>query len=138
MRRYIRHPADIPIKYGLEDVVDHTAEYIHDISEGGLSFKSKAALKKGSLIMIEIPITKPVFKARGEVAWCRKKGDLYNVGVRFLDHETDFRLRMVEQVCHIEHYRKKILEGEGRKLSGEEAAAEWIKKYAERFPSIDD
>jgi hypothetical protein len=138
MRKYIRHPADIPIKYRLEDVVDRTGEYIHDISEGGLSFKSKIPLKKGSSIMIEIPITKPRFKASGEVTWCRKSGDIYNVGVKFLDHETEFRLRMVEQVCHIEHYRKKIREEEGRKLSGEEAAAEWIEKYAEKFPSIDD
>jgi hypothetical protein len=41
---------------------------------------------------------------------------------------------MVEQVCHIKQYSKEILEKEGRKLSDEEAAVEWIEKYAKDFP----
>ncbi|MBA1333327.1 pilus assembly protein PilZ, partial [Candidatus Endoriftia persephone str. Guaymas] len=39
-----------------------------------------------------------------------------------------------EQVCQIEQYKQQILEQDGRKLSGEEAAMEWIENFADRFP----
>ena len=41
---------------------------------------------------------------------------------------------MVEQICHIEQYRREVLKKEGRRLSSEEAASEWIVKYASDFP----
>jgi hypothetical protein len=41
---------------------------------------------------------------------------------------------MVEQVCHIESYKQQILKSEGRKLSPEEAAVEWVSKFAANFP----
>jgi hypothetical protein len=41
---------------------------------------------------------------------------------------------MVQQVCSIENYRKEQREREGRRLSTQEAAVEWIEKYAGRFP----
>ena len=55
--------------------------------------------------------------------------------VQFLDQDDSFRARMVEQVCHIEHYKAEVREKEGRAISGEEAAQEWIRKYAKDFPS---
>jgi hypothetical protein len=42
---------------------------------------------------------------------------------------------MVEQVCAIDRYRRQVLEQEGRTLSRDEAASEWITKYAGRFPT---
>jgi len=47
-----------------------------------------------------------------------------------------FRLRMIEQICQIEHYRKEVKLVEGRDLSAEEAASEWISRYASDFPPI--
>jgi hypothetical protein len=41
---------------------------------------------------------------------------------------------LVEQVCHIEQYKKEVFLKEGRLLSGDEAAAEWIEKFANQFP----
>ena len=41
---------------------------------------------------------------------------------------------MVEQVCYIESYKKVVYETEGRQLTTEEAAMEWIRKYASQFP----
>jgi hypothetical protein len=41
---------------------------------------------------------------------------------------------MVEQLCHIEAYRRRVLQDEGRRLTDEEAAMEWIANYADRFP----
>ena len=134
MRRFIRHPSDIPIEVYLEDIVTHSKEYLNNIGIGGLSFKSKVDLPEETIIKIKIPLVKPVFEATGRVVWCEKANGYYNVGVEFLEIDSAFRARMVEQVCHIEHYKKEISVREGRDLSGEEAAVEWIKKYAEMFP----
>ena len=69
------------------------------------------------------------------MAWCQNEGGQYAVGVQFLDSEEAFRVRMVEQVCHIESYRRDIAEREGRQLTAEEAALEWIGRYASSFPN---
>jgi len=134
MRKYIRHPADIPIKYTLAEVVDNEKDYIKNISEGGLSFTAKKPLKTGTVIHIGIPVLAPDFEVDATVTRCSKEGEGHEVGVRFMNSDSEFKVRMVEQVCHIEHYRKEVLEKEGRVINGEEAALEWIKKYAKDFP----
>ena len=58
------------------------------------------------------------------------------MGVEFLDRDDSFRARMVEQVCHIEQYKRQVLETEGRVLNGEQAAKEWIRRYAASFPNL--
>ena len=134
MRKYIRHPSDIPLEFELGDVVANRREYLKDVSEGGLSFSSAEYLEPGSTIMIRIPLRNPVFETEGIIVWCRKETDGYEAGVRFSDSSSEFRVRMVEQVCHIAHYKAEVLEKEGRELSGEEAAVEWITKFAKDFP----
>jgi hypothetical protein len=135
MRQYIRHPTDIPLEYRLLDIVDHTTEFLNDVSHGGLSFRSTIPLDPGARIEIRIPLREPKFDADGVVVWCNKEGDHYDVGVEFADKIDDFRVRMVEQVCHIEHYRMEVQEREGRLLTGDEAAREWITRNAGDFPS---
>ena len=134
MREFIRHPSDIPIHYNLENVVAHRKDYLHDVSHGGLSFRSEICLKLGSVINISIPIREPVFQAEGIVVWCRKNEDQYDVGVEFIETEMEYRVRMVEQVCYIEQYKQEVLKKEGRQLTGKQAAIEWITKYAKDFP----
>ena len=57
------------------------------------------------------------------------------MGVQFTDSTTQFSVRMVEQICHIEHYRAEVLRVENRDLTSEEAAKEWVEKFAADFPS---
>ncbi len=134
MRQYIRHPTDIPIEYNIGDLVTDKKEYLNNISKGGISFRSKAYIETGAKIMIRIPFRKPIFKEEGIVVWCYKNNEQYEVGVQFKNAESEYRIRMIEQVCHIEHYKQEVLDKEGRTLSGKEAAAEWIEKYAKDFP----
>ena len=47
--------------------------------------------------------------------------------------EAVFRARMLEQVRQIRRYRKKILKDTGRLMSLDEAAIEWIERYASSF-----
>ena len=134
MRKFIRHPSDIPIEYDLRDVIAHRSEYLTNVGHGGLCFRSRCDIELGATINVRIPVCQPIFEARGVVVWCRKTEGYFEVGVSFSDVETEFGVRMVEQVCQIEHYKNEVLAREGRTMSGADAAAEWIEKNAAGFP----
>jgi Tfp pilus assembly protein PilZ len=138
MRSFIRHPSDIPIDFQLEELVTEGSDYLKNISHGGLAFRSKIELKPGTVIRVKIPLVRPVFQASGKVTWCKPEAGQYEIGIQFLDKHDVFRARMVEQICHIEQYKREVLEKEGRTLTGEEAAAEWIAQYATSFPRSDN
>ncbi|MCO6414367.1 MAG: PilZ domain-containing protein [Thiogranum sp.] len=137
MRSYIRHPSDIPIEYQV-DTSDTgvSREHLNDISTGGLSFNADHKLDIGTMITIRITSVEPCAEVKGQVAWCRSEGSSFVIGVAFLDEDDLFRLRMVEQICHIEHYKAQVLATEGRRLSSEQAAREWIRKFAGKFPHL--
>jgi hypothetical protein len=136
MRQYIRHPIDVPVEIRIDPNAAATALHAQDISLGGLAVHSAEAVEPGSLIEVRIPYVEPAFEARALVAWCRPRRDGcgHEVGVSFLDAQDVFLARMVAQICYIEDYRKSIAREEGRELSPEEAAGEWIAKYASKFP----
>lgn len=136
MRQFIRHPSAIPIEFDIASLVNAGTEYLNDISNAGLSFRARRAVPIGSTIMIRIPLIRPHFAARGQVVWCRRGGLGYDIGVSFLSQQEAFDTRMVEQVCHIEQYKREVLKLEGRRLTSEQAAIEWIKKYAASFPAV--
>jgi len=138
MRNYIRHPSDIPIDFQPEELAEAHSERLKNISQGGLAFHSATSLTTGSIIRVKIPLVTPVFQAVGRVMWCRARDDHFEIGIEFLDQDDAFRARMVEQLCHIEHYRHQVLAEEGRQLSSEQAAMEWIQHYAPDFPGPDD
>lgn len=138
MRSFIRHPSDVPIDYQLDELVAEGTDFLKNVSRGGLAFHSRTQLNKGAMIRIIIPLTNPVFEALGRVSWCEPEDQGFEIGIEFADEDDVFRARMVEQICYIEQYKQDILEKEGRKLTGEEAAAEWINEYATGFPDIED
>ncbi len=136
MRSFIRHPTDIPIEIKLEDQ-SSKHEPLRNVSRGGLCFLHPQAASVGSNIVVRIALTSPPFEAACRVTWCQADGNAWQVGVEFLDQDILFRLRMVEQICHIEHYRRTVQESQGRALSSQEAALEWIERFAEAFPFSD-
>jgi len=135
MRHFIRHPLDVPIEIRTE-LLGAASLQSHDISLGGLAVHSDVPVAAGSLIEVRITHVDPAFEARARVAWCRpcRGGPGHEVGVSFLDREDVFRARMVVQICHIEDYRRSVARAEGRELTPEQAACEWIDKYAHKFP----
>ena len=136
MREYIRHPSTIPLEVKITDQPGHRDEYLNNVSMGGLSFRSHDKLETGVRISIRIPLLGEFVQVNGQVVWCQKLREAYEVGVTFLDMEEAYRTRMVEQICHIEEYKARVWEQEHRQLTSEQAAAEWIKKYAHTFPQI--
>jgi len=136
MRQFIRHPIDVPIEIRTGQAGPGAEFHTHDISLGGLAVHSAAPVEPGSMIEVRIPYVEPAFEARARVAWCRPRraGSGHEVGVSFLNAQDVFLARMVTQICYIEDYRKSIAREEGRELTSEEAAGEWIAKYAAKFP----
>ncbi len=138
MRKHIRHPSDIPIEVTQLGYEQLSTENLKDISFGGLSFHSKESISLGQLIKIHIPVVEPEFEILAKVVWCEQQSGAFEIGVELDNHDAAFRVRMIEQVCHIEHYKHQVLSEQGRHLSGAEAAMEWIAKYAHTFPKIDE
>jgi len=132
-RLFIRHPSEIPIDAQLinDNGIDHVS--MLNISEGGIAFESVEELPLGATINIQIPHIDRSFNVTGKVVWIKKGSTNYTAGVTFTDKDEAFRVRMVEQLCHIQSYWKKNIQN-GRNISIEEAADEWIMQFAENFP----
>jgi hypothetical protein len=134
-REYIRHTVNVPLE--IKDVPDAPVTQSHgvNISYGGLAFTVPECLEIGNVIELRIPTVDPPFQAHARVVWCKPDGEQFLAGVEFLDSDDAFQSRMVQQVCSIENYRQEVQAKEGRVLSSQEAAAEWIARYAGRFPA---
>lgn len=100
----------------------------------GLICNSIQNLPNGTVVEISSPRVAPDMRSKGQIIWCRRLGDRYQVGVAFYSSEELYTARMLEQLCHIEHYRR-ISVTTGARLSPEHAAREWIEQYAEKFPT---
>jgi hypothetical protein len=132
-REFLRHTANVPLE--VEKVGGSVAvKKGVNVSRGGLAFVSTACPEIGEVLQLRIPTVEPAFEARARVVWCRPESENFLVGVQFLDAEAAFRSRMVQQVCSIEKYRRDVQSQEGRALTPEEAATEWITRFAGRFP----
>ena len=134
-REYIRHTVNVPLEVKAVPGAPAKHNLGVNISYGGLAFSVAECLPINDVIELRIPTVDPPFEAKARVAWCRPDGDSFLVGVEFLDSDDAFQSRMVQQVCSIENYKREVAENEGRILSSQEAAAEWISKYAGRFPA---
>jgi hypothetical protein len=133
-RAFIRHTAGVPIEVRAVPGSAPLTLESSNVSVGGISFTSEVDFALGSIIEIRIGEVDPPFEARARVVWTSPEDDHFCIGVNFLDASDAFRARMVEQVCAIERYRREVEEREGRVLTAPEAAAEWIGRYAGRFP----
>jgi PilZ domain-containing protein len=137
MREFIRHPSSIPVQLKKQDgEISFGTNTLNNVSFGGVSCLCSEPMEKGSTVKMTIACVDPTFEIRGKAVWCKPVHDMYEVGVEFLiSKDKMFLLRMIEQICHIEHYRNE-LKHRGREISSEEAAKEWISKYADSFPQM--
>jgi hypothetical protein len=133
-REFVRHTVDVPLEVERVGASEPLLEQGVNVGYGGLAFVSTVCPSVGDILRIRIPTVVPVFEGKARVVWCRPESGKFLVGVQFLDSSVAFRSRMVQQVCSIENYRKETKEREGRVLTTQEAAAEWIARYAGRFP----
>ncbi len=134
MREFIRHPTDIPIEYEIIGGSAPEHGVTVNVGQGGLCFPTRECVEPGTRIRLQIPLLDPVFATFGTVVWSHETETSPQVGVEFDDPQSAFNVRMIEQICHIEQYRRDVLATEGRAMTSERAAREWIALYAEDFP----
>ncbi|WP_409526113.1 PilZ domain-containing protein [Nitrincola sp. MINF-07-Sa-05] len=134
MRRYLRHSTDMPLTYRIADQAPEISlEHLADISAGGLCFSSNQFIDPGHVMSVNID--PPPFSAKGVVVWCRPDERRFKIGVAFANPEDPFSVRMVDQICRIEEYRQQVMDEEDRHLNSEQAAFEWIEKFAGDYPA---
>ena len=127
---YIHHPAGMPIYYrGCRG----GTQRMHPGAQG-LCCRCDDRLKPGSIVELTIPILNDAQRFIVQVESCSDTKYGREACVRFVDESDGFRARMTEQACHIEAYRRRVQEEQGRTLSAEGAAEEWIPRYAANFP----
>ena len=135
MRRFIRHPFQIPLKINTLRKSSRKVLQTKNVTAYGMCFSSAESLKPDTIIELSIPSINPSLKMRGRVVWCKRKdNDFYDIGIEFVDKENEYRARMIEQICHIKDYKQKTRKTAGRSLTDSEAAQEWIEKFAIDFP----
>ncbi|MDJ0807607.1 MAG: PilZ domain-containing protein [Gammaproteobacteria bacterium] len=96
MRRFIRHPADVPIQYELQGKLDIDHKPLKNYSEGGLCFTTDEWIEPDLEIHLGIPTGSAVFETRGTVVWCKPVGGNYEVGVKFREEVKAFAARIAE------------------------------------------
>jgi len=132
-REFVRHPSSIPISVRLLNGKQGEV-HLADISLGGLAFTYHWPIAVGVQIAVCVPSLADHIELSGRVVRCRGESPQWMIGVAFAEKEEVFRMRMVQQICHVEAYRQQVLEVENREISSDEAASEWIARNAAHFP----
>ena len=137
-RKYLRHPFGLPIRLAVPKDGEDSITASQDISQGGLCFLWKAPLSRGRAIHITIPVKEKRFELDARVTWSHRDSKMpgfYRTGVQFTDPSSAFKAKLAEETLEILAYQKRVSRDLGHEVSVEEAAQEWIGKYAAGFTS---
>ncbi|MGH1430710.1 MAG: PilZ domain-containing protein [Neptuniibacter sp.] len=132
-QRVIHHPEEFSIELQQKKTP-------YPISDKFLNLKlvchSSTPFSSGESVAIHLPTVSNNEEVMGVVEWCNSAQRGFELGIKFSDPNELMRLRMLEQICFIKRYRNHVLHIEGRDLSDQDAALEWIAKYARLFPNV--
>jgi Tfp pilus assembly protein PilZ len=109
-RRFIRHPAQIPIRIASVDDIEESIQHTQNVSLGGLAFESEQKIDLDELIEISIMVD-PQITLLGRVAWCRPKNEEeegYEVGVEFIETNMGKKEYVVDEMCLVERYQRML------------------------------
>lgn len=127
---FIRHPDEFPIELNIQESQPtpfHSAYF-------QLVCRSSQPFHYGDSIAIKIPSVATHMEVKGTIESCKNSDNGYEIGIGFNNEDALMRIRMLEQLCYIQRYRAFVQSTEGRALSEQDAAIEWIGKYAHLFP----
>ncbi len=131
---FIRHPAELPIQFRHCQVTSRTPQHL-DSTTCGLCFLSDSHVTKGAILEVSIPIRDWTYRFIGRVIKTCRLDAAHKLWICFGSQADAFQARMAEQICQIEVYRNTVRKREGRTISSELAAREWVAKYAACFPA---
>ncbi|MES0371728.1 MAG: PilZ domain-containing protein [Mariprofundaceae bacterium] len=132
----IHHPEQVPVEI---QALGYSEAYPGPVTggcQGELAVHCVSRFRVGAVVELHVPELDAGTRLHGHVIWFHKAGHGYLVGISFYGEDEAFRMRMIEQLCHIEAYRKDVEIEQGRMLTREEAAAEWIARFSEDFPEV--
>jgi len=134
---FIYHAERFPLEIKRKWLELRSAEDEVSTPQVGLMFESDDYIKPGVNLEISISVQNRTENFSGRVVLVRHNGDHYEVGLWLQNRDDASRLRIVEQICHIEAYtqEKKYREGPYN-LNPDKVAEEWIAKYASEVPSL--
>jgi hypothetical protein len=133
---FVQHPQGAPLEFRRIRFADQRGCAL-DSSDFGLLFESDRYVAPGSIIEVNIPLRNGQETFRGKVVMVRHYGGHYEIGLWLRDRADASRVRIVEQVCHIEAYlRRRKFEDGPYILNRERIAQEWITKYAAGVPPV--
>lgn len=138
IRRHVRQVTGIPVEVTL-DYRNHLRveeDTITNISLGGLCFVADDRLEIDAAIKVRMPVLDQDSQLDGKVVWCNKTRNGYEIGLEFDDPAQVERLKMIDQIREIENFRRDQELRDGRKLSSEEAAREWVRQFAGEFSAL--
>lgn len=137
-RRFIRHPVCYPLKFRVKSERYSEESSTLNISEGGLLFLSKRPVKKGALLILDMPFRDKIFKVEARVMHVEteKEGLLFSIGVAFHRISDAIKVKLLEQIYLIDEYCHLRSIQLGREVSLQEASEEWIRHYSKRFKKL--
>ncbi len=132
---FVAHPRDLPLDITL--IEDQPFPQINEERAGfvGITYLTSHPFDNGRCVRVTLEEIDPNFCASGRIVECTREPDGYLISIEFPSSEECYCVRMIEQLSQIEHYRRQA-KMNGRRLNYNEAAAEWIQKFAANFPSF--
>jgi len=133
---FIHHPAGFPFASRRVWFGERCPTQGRNTGTFGVIFVSEKYVRPGTTLEVDIPLRNETVQFRGKVVLVRQTDSHFEIGLWPLHHEDANRVRIVEQICHIESYlqEKKYRDGPYI-LNRDRTAAEWIAKYASSVPS---
>ena len=132
---FIKHPDRFPLQFRRLRFWEKAKIETAAISNIGLTFSTEQYQKPGSLLEITIPTRKETHHFFGKVVAVKESDKGYEIGIWLVQAEDAPKLRIVEQICHIELYLNDKKYKDGPFLSREKLTEEWISRFASSFPT---
>ncbi|MEA3412223.1 MAG: hypothetical protein U9R74_11890 [Pseudomonadota bacterium] len=133
---YILHPREIPVRVTVRKSPGTVFRRLENPGLGGVRLICREPYRPGLLVGLDVRVCGEWRQLRGIVVSLRDIGVGYEVGMGFLSRADAFEGRMLEQACHIESYKLGISRTQGRNISAEQAAREWIGRFSATFPPL--
>ena len=143
-RSVVRHAIELPIRYrvlserrqmsGTRSQLTNPQK-TKNISDSGLLFLATEYFKVGTLLELSLPVKEKVLTIEGCVVHASQDSEsgLFRTGIHFPKIDSVFKVKLAEQVYQIDQFRKSLSRQEGRLVSEEEAAHQWIEEHSSDF-----
>ncbi|TDO95940.1 energy transducer TonB [Marinomonas balearica] len=132
---FVAHPRDLPLEISVIDDQAFPALSSDRMGFVGITCLVTEKYSQGCSVRITLADIDPNFCVTGRIAWCDAEQGEYRIAIEFPVNDDCFCVRMIEQLSQIEHYRRQA-KTQGRRLNYNDAAAEWIQKFAASFPAF--